>query len=608
MKGLLKFMTCGSVDDGKSTLLGHLLYDAKLLFTDQEAALELESRAGSADGAIDYSLVLDGLAAEREQGITIDVAYRYFTTPARSFIAADCPGHEEYTRNMAVGASFADVAVILLDATKGVLTQTRRHTRICALMGVRHFVYAVNKMDLTGYSEEAFSQVQHEIEQLVAPYAPDSLAVIPTSATEGDNVARPSANMPWYGGPTLQAYLEGIDVTKTSGSESFVMPVQRVSRPDSSFRGFQGTIASGCLHIGDEVRILPSLTQSKVARIVEGFEDVVEAGTGHAVTVCLADEVDVSRGYVFVKGGTAQVAQDLSVELLWMDDAPLVVGKSYLFHIASKEVAGRVSSIACQIDVNTGEHTEPARIEKNTLAICEVHLDEAIVVDTFERCRQLGSMILVDRVSNMTSAAAVVREVHASDKNLTWHETTVTRRVREGLMGHRGATLWLTGLSGSGKSTLANAVEASLNARGRHTMLLDGDNVRMGLNRDLSFAEEDRSENIRRVAEVARLMNDAGLIVITSFISPFAADRMLAEKIIGKDSFIEVYLSTPLGECEKRDVKGLYKKARTGQINSFTGISSPYEPPLDPSVVIDTSKTSIEASVRRVVDYLEERI
>lgn len=608
MKGLLKFMTCGSVDDGKSTLLGHLLYDAKLLFTDQKAALELESRAGSADGSIDYSLVLDGLAAEREQGITIDVAYRYFTTPARSFIAADCPGHEEYTRNMAVGASFADVAVILLDATKGVLTQTRRHTRICALMGIRHFVYAVNKMDLAGYSEATFAQVGSEIEELVAPYAPSSLTIIPTSATEGDNVVHASGNMPWYEGPTLQSCLENIDVSFADDSASFVMPVQRVSRPDSSFRGFQGTIASGSLKVGDTVRILPSLTQSKVARIVEGFDDVSEAGADRAVTVCLEDEVDVSRGCVLVEGGSAQVAQSFSAELLWMDDTPLVAGKSYLFHIGTKEAAGRVSSITCQIDVNTGEHIIATDIEKNALALCEIRLDEPVVVDTFDSCRQLGSMILIDRVTNMTSAAAVVHKIHSNDRNLTWSETTVTRQTREQLMGHRGVTLWLTGLSGSGKSTLANAVEAALNARGRHTMLLDGDNIRMGLNRDLGFGEGDRSENIRRVAEVARLMNDAGLIVITSFISPFTEDRRMAKEAIGADSFIEVHLSTPIEECERRDVKGLYKRARSGEIASFTGISSPYEAPESADVTIDTSSASLSASVAKVLGYLEKML
>lgn len=608
MNGLLKFMTCGSVDDGKSTLLGHLLYDAKLLFADQKAALELESKTGSTNGAIDYSLLLDGLAAEREQGITIDVAYRYFTTSKRSFIAADCPGHEEYTRNMAVGASFADLAVILLDATKGVLTQTRRHTRICALMGIRHFVYAVNKMDLAGYSEDTFAQVKCSIEELIEPYGASTLLVIPTSATVGDNVVHPSANMPWYEGPTLQSYLESVDISPAGNEKSFVMPVQRVSRPSSDFRGFQGTIASGEVHVGEELHVLPSKMCSRVARIVKGFGDVDEAGTGEAITICLEDEIDASRGCVLSKGSAAQVARDLAIELLWMDDTPLVVGKSYLFHIASKKIAGRVTSVTCQVDVNSGEHVRAKRIEKNMLALCEVHLDEPVVTETFESCRELGSMILVDRVTNMTSAAAVVREVKPSAANLTWHETTVTRQLREELMGHKGATLWLTGLSGSGKSTLANAVETALNARGRHTMLLDGDNVRMGLNRDLGFGEEDRAENIRRVAQVAHLMNDAGLIVITSFISPFATDRRMAREVIGAESFVEVHLSTPIEECERRDVKGLYKRARAGEIASFTGISSPYEAPANADITIDTSTEGIDACVAKILEYLEERI
>ena len=607
MKGLLKILTCGSVDDGKSTLLGHLLYDAKLIFADQRDALLLESKAGSRGGQIDYSLLLDGLAAEREQGITIDVAYRYFTTKRRSFIAADCPGHEEYTRNMAVGAGFAQLAVILIDATKGVLVQTKRHTRICALMGIRHFVYAVNKMDLAGYSEEAFRAIEADVRELVAEYAPASLQLIPVSATEGDNVARASGHMPWYGGPTLQEYLEEVEVEDEPATRGFCMPVQRVCRPSSEFRGFQGSVASGELRVGDELTVLPSGSRSRVARIVRGFDDVQEARAGQAVSICLEDEVDVSRGCVLVRGCSPQLGRAFSADLLWMDDAELLPGKNFIFRLGTAAVAGTVLSIEYKVDANTGEKLPAKRIAKNEIARCDISLAEPVVFEPFEDNPALGSMILVDRVTNMTSGCAVVRRGTSRGQNLTWQETSVNRSLREGHMGQRAATLWFTGLSGSGKSTLANAVEQALYASGRFTMMLDGDNVRMGLNKNLGFGDEDRIENIRRIAEVSKLMNDAGLVVLTSFISPFVADRRNAREVIGEDSFIEIYVSTPLEECERRDVKGLYKRARSGQIPSFTGISSPYEPPVKPEITVDTSAESLEDSVRRILDYLEQR-
>ncbi len=607
MKGLLKILTCGSVDDGKSTLLGHLLYDAKLIFADQRDALLLESKAGSRGGQIDYSLLLDGLAAEREQGITIDVAYRYFTTKRRSFIAADCPGHEEYTRNMAVGAGFAQLAVILIDATKGVLVQTKRHTRICALMGIRHFVYAVNKMDLAGYSEEAFRAIEADVRELVAEYVPASLQLIPVSATEGDNVARASGHMPWYGGPTLQEYLEEVEVEDEPSARGFCMPVQRVCRPSSEFRGFQGSVASGELRVGDELTVLPSGSRSRVARIVRGFDDVKEARAGQAVSVCLEDEVDVSRGCVLVRGCSPQLGRAFSADLLWMDDAELLPGKNFIFRLGTAAVAGTVLSIEYKVDANTGEKLPAKRIAKNEIARCDISLAEPVVFEPFEDNPALGSMILVDRVTNMTSGCAVVRRGTSRGQNLTWQETSVNRSLREGHMGQRAATLWFTGLSGSGKSTLANAVEQTLYASGRFTMMLDGDNVRMGLNKNLGFGDEDRIENNRRIAEVSKLMNDAGLVVLTSFISPFVADRRNAREVIGEDSFIEIYVSTPLEECERRDVKGLYKRARSGQIPSFTGISSPYEPPVKPEITVDTSAESLEDSVRRILDYLEQR-
>ena len=608
MKSLLKFLTCGSVDDGKSTLLGHLLYDAKLLFADQEDALLLESKVGSRGGEIDYSLLLDGLAAEREQGITIDVAYRYFTTDKRSFIAADCPGHEEYTRNMAVGAGFADVAVILLDATRGVLTQTRRHTRICALMGIKHFVYAVNKMDLVGYREVDFNIISKDIKELVEPFGVDSLQIIPVSATEGDNVVYPSKNMTWYDGPTLQTYLEDIDVDADQATAGFSLPIQRVCRPTSDFRGFQGTVATGRISAGDAVKVLPSGTESTVKRIVEGFEDVQSTEAGHAVNIALADEVDVSRGSVLVKDYDPMVTGVFTVKLLWMDDTHLVPGKNYLVRIGTETVSGTIVKIKYKVDVNTGEEVSVDKVEKNEIAVCDISLGHKVVLDRFQNNAELGRMIFIDRVTHMTSGCAVVEHKLDRGDNLTWHDMDVTRELREGHMGQKAFTLWFTGLSGSGKSTLANAVEKRLYAKGNYTMLLDGDNVRMGLNKNLGFSEEDRVENIRRIAECAKLMNDSGLIVLTSFISPFENDRQSAREIIGQDEFIEIYVSTPLEECERRDVKDLYKRARAGEIRNFTGITSPYEAPINPELSIDTSAHDLGACVDMVVSYLEERL
>lgn len=605
MRDLLKFLTCGSVDDGKSTLLGHLLYDAKLLFADQEDALLLDSKVGSTDGKIDYSLLLDGLAAEREQGITIDVAYRYFTTDKRSFIAADCPGHEEYTRNMAVGAGFADVAVILIDATKGVLIQTKRHTRICALMGIKHFVYAVNKMDLTGYSQEAFEQVKVQIDELLAEFDVHSVQVIPVSATEGDNVVVASGAMGFYNGPTLKEYLEDIEVGSSKLSCGFSMPVQRVCRPNREFRGFEGTVATGTVSVGDSIQVKPGTTKSKVARIVRGFDDVQSASAGQAVTLTLEDEVDVSRGSVLVDDFEPMVGNMMEVELLWMDDVPLREGASFVFCVGTESVVGTVSAVKSRIDVNTGAVVEASNIAKNEIALADVNLSKKVAFDSFQSNAALGRMILIDRVTNMTSACAVVRRKIEHADNLTWQDADITRQIRESHMQQRALTLWFTGLSGAGKSTVANELERRLHAQGRYTMLLDGDNVRMGLNRDLGFAEQDRVENIRRVAEVAKLMNDAGLVTLVSFISPFAADRRSAREIIGDDSFVEVYVSTPIEECERRDVKGLYKKARSGQIKNFTGVDSAYEVPQNPQITIDTSVEDLDASVERIIAYIE---
>ncbi|MCD8332709.1 MAG: adenylyl-sulfate kinase [Clostridiales bacterium] len=604
MDALLKFITCGSVDDGKSTLIGHMLYDAKLIFADQERALELESRVGSRGGDIDYSLLLDGLMAEREQGITIDVAYRYFTTENRSFIVADTPGHEEYTRNMAVGASFADLAVILVDASQGVLTQTRRHTRICSLMGIKHFVFAINKMDLINYEKRKYDKIRKNINVLLAEFDYKSAAMIPVSATEGDNITTHSSRMPWYKGETLLAYLENIDVKKDPAETGFTMPVQRVCRPNHLFRGFQGQIESGQVSVGDRITVLPSGETAAVASIHQGFDEVQTSSAGRAVTIQLDTEIDVSRGCVLVRDAAEEINTLFAATLLWMDDEKLVEGKNYLLKIGTQKIPATVMSIRYKIDVNSGEEVYADAIYKNEIARCELATASRIVFDRFEKNNALGSLILIDRVSHMTSACGVVEHSLTRGDNLTWHDMDITREFRENLLGQTARTIWFTGLSGAGKSSLANELEKRLAAMGKHTMLLDGDNVRMGLNKNLGFREHDRIENIRRIAEVSKLMNDAGLIVLTSFISPFIHDRRRAREIIG-DAFIEVYVSTPLEECERRDVKGLYQKARSGKLDNFTGITSPYEPPEHPDAVIDTSEGTLEECVERLLKQLE---
>lgn len=603
MKSLLKFITCGSVDDGKSTLIGHMLYDAKLLFADQEKALELDSKVGSRGGEIDYSLLLDGLMAEREQGITIDVAYRYFTTEDRSFIVADTPGHEEYTRNMAVGASFADLAVILVDAAKGVVSQTKRHARICALMGIKHIVLAVNKMDLVGYDQSRFEAIKENFLQLTFGLNLESIQVIPVSATEGDNVTKLSENTLWYDGKALLPYLEGIEVREEREEDKFVLPVQRVSRPDHTFRGFQGQVEAGILTIGEEIIALPSKERAKVKNILIADKESEKAFYGQPVTIQLDREVDVSRGCVLTASEDIEVADMLTASILWMDDTELVEGRNYLVKIGTQLLPGTVMSIKHKIDINTGREVPPEHVFKNELVVCDIALSEEAIFDKFENNEALGAFILIDRVTNMTSACGVVEHALRRSTNVVWQETDITREVRAQQKGQKPLTLWFTGLSGSGKSTLANEVEKRLVASGHHTMLLDGDNVRHGLNKNLGFKEKDRVENIRRIAEVGKLMNDAGLIAITSFISPYESDRDNARSIIG-NSYIEIYVSTPLEVCEVRDVKGLYKKARAGEIPNFTGISSPYEEPVDPEIEVDTSNLSIEEAT----DYIMKQI
>jgi bifunctional enzyme CysN/CysC len=608
MKSLLKFITCGSVDDGKSTLIGHMLYDAKLLFADQEKALELDSKVGSRGGEIDYSLLLDGLMAEREQGITIDVAYRYFTTDNRSFIVADTPGHEEYTRNMAVGASFADLAIILVDATKGVITQTKRHARICSLMGIKHIVLAVNKMDLIGFDQKRFDEIKEDFMQMTYGFNLESIQVIPVSATEGDNITKKSENTLWYKGLPLLPYLESVDVRKDIEQNNFIMPVQRVSRPNHTFRGFQGQIEAGNITIGDEVITLPSNEKAKVKSLLVTDKEMDFATAGQPVTIQLDREVDVSRGCVLTTAENIQVTDMFTATILWMDDSPLIPGRNYLVKVGTKILPGTVMSIKHKIDINTGKQISADRTFKNELVECDISLSENMVFEPFKNNEALGGLILIDRVTNMTSACGVIEHSLRRSTNVVWQETDITREIRSQQKGQKPLTLWFTGLSGSGKSTLANEVEKRLVSIGHHTMLLDGDNVRHGLNKNLGFKESDRVENIRRIAEVSKLMNDAGVITLASFISPYESDRQNARGIIGEE-YIEIFVSTPLEECEKRDVKGLYKKARTGEIPNFTGISSPYEAPINPEVEIDTSKYSLEEAtdyvVKQIMKYLD---
>lgn len=606
MKSLLKFITCGSVDDGKSTLIGHMLYDAKLIFADQKKALELDSKIGSCEGEIDYSLLLDGLMAEREQGITIDVAYRYFTTEKRSFIVADTPGHEEYTRNMAVGASFADVAVILIDATQGMLIQTRRHIRICSLMGIKHFIFAINKMDLVHYDKGVYDRITRNIKKFVSEFDIESIRMIPVSATEGDNITKSSAKILWYHGETLLEYLENIEVHNLSGRDEFVLAVQRVSRPNHDFRGFQGQINAGEIAVNDEIIVLPSGERAKVADIYVTDNKTASAQVGQPVTIQLDREIDISRGCVICKNAGIVTANMFTAKLFWMDDETLVPGRNYWIKLGTKLLPAFVMDIKYKIDVNSGDQLPAEQIYKNELAVCDIMLSEKCAIDAFDSNRDLGCFIFINRVTNMTSACGTVMHILRRSQNLVWQKTDITKKIRSEQKNQMPYTIWFTGLSGSGKSTLANELEKKLVALGKHTMLLDGDNIRMGLNKNLGFTEVDRVENIRRIAEVAKLMNDAGLIVLAAFISPYRKDRENAREIIG-DDFFEVYVSTPIEECEKRDVKGLYRKARNGEIPNFTGVTSPYEVPEMPDMEINTQEISIENAVNAIIEKLEKK-
>ena len=605
MKELLRFLTCGSVDDGKSTLIGRLLYDADLLTSDQRQ--ELDSAAAAGDGELDFSSLLDGLTDERQQGITIDVAYRFFTTDRRSFIVADTPGHEQYTRNMAVGASFADLAVLLIDSERGIRTQTWRHARICRMMGIRHFIFAVNKMDLLGYSQEAFAVLESQLWDLSDQLDLPDVSIIPVSAARGDNVVDPSSAMDWYDGPTLLARLHEADVSRTGEDEAFVLPVQRVCRPDGDYRGYEGQIASGTVSCGDMVYSVQSRESAQVRSILRAGEEAASAFAGDPVSITLDREIDIARGDVLAGGGPLRLTDTFERKIVWMEDEPLSLTQLYYLKLGTHTVPVSVSEIRYLEDPATGEQTEVSEITKNQIARVVLKASRKLACSLFDELPEMGRFLLINRVSLQTSACGVVEYIPSRGLNLTWQKSDLTRQDRSGSLGQKPVTVWMTGLSGSGKSSLANAAEGLLHAMGRHTMILDGDNVRMGLNSDLSFSGEDRGENIRRIAEVARLMNDAGLIVLTAFISPYIIDRAKAKAIIGEDAFFEVHVNTPLEVCEERDVKGLYSRARNGEIEEFTGISSPYEEPDDADFTIDTSTCSIEEAARRLVEALENR-
>jgi bifunctional enzyme CysN/CysC len=606
-KSLLRFLTCGSVDDGKSTLIGRLLYDSKMIFEDQLAALEADSkRVGTQGGDIDFALLVDGLAAEREQGITIDVAYRFFSTDKRKFIVADTPGHEQYTRNMVTGASTADAAVILIDARKGVLTQSRRHSYLVNLLGIRHVVLAINKMDLVDWSQARFDEIVAEYRDFADQIGIKVFTAIPMSALKGENITEPSAQMPWYSGPALMRWLEEAPVEDDLRGKPFRMPVQWVNRPNLDFRGFSGLIASGVVRPGDKVKALPSGRASTVERIVTFTGDLDEAVAGQSVTLTLKDEIDVSRGDILaVAADPPAVADQFETTLVWFDDEPMLPGRPYLMKIGARVVAAQVSEPKYKVNVNSLERLAATRLELNEIGVCNLSTDAPIAFDPYADNKDLGGFILIDRISNRTVGAGMLHFALRRSQNIHWQALDVDKQTRSAAKGQKARVVWLTGLSGAGKSTIANLVEKRLHVEGRHTYLLDGDNVRHGLNKDLGFTEEDRVENIRRVAEVAKLMVDAGLIVLVSFISPFRAERRMARELMGEREFVEVYIDTPLAEAEKRDVKGLYAKARAGELKNFTGISSPYEAPENAEIRIDTTAMTPEEAAEHIFAWLE---
>ena len=608
-KSLLRFITCGSVDDGKSTLIGRLLYESKMLFEDQLAALEADSKkVGTQGGDLDFALLVDGLAAEREQGITIDVAYRFFSTDRRKFIVADTPGHEQYTRNMVTGASTADLAIILVDARHGVQTQTRRHSFLVSLIGIKRVVVAINKMDLVGYSEATFRRILDDYRAFAAQLGLEDIVAIPMSALKGDNITSQSEQMGWYHGPTLMGYLETVEVDQKRRLKSpFRLPVQWVNRPNLDFRGFAGTIASGVIEPGAAIRVQPSGRTSTIKRIVTADGDLPRAIAGQSVTLVLEDEVDISRGDVIsTKDTPAEVADQFEATLVWMQDEPMMPGRAYLMKIGTRTVTATVTDIKHKVNVNTLEHLAAKQLALNEIAQVKLSIDRPIAFDAYESVRETGGFILIDRISNATIGAGMLRFALRRSHNIHLQHVDVDKATRGAMKGQKPCVLWFTGLSGAGKSTLANQLEKRLNALGRHTYLLDGDNVRHGLNKDLGFTEADRVENIRRVAEVAKLMVDAGLIVLTAFISPFRSERRMARGLLEDGEFIEIFVDTPIAVAEERDPKGLYKKARRGEIKNFTGIDSPYEAPENAEIRIDTSGRDIEQTVDEMMQRLRD--
>ena len=607
-KGLLRFITCGSVDDGKSTLIGRLLYESKLIFEDQLAALEADSKkVGTQGGELDFALLVDGLAAEREQGITIDVAYRFFSTDRRKFIVADTPGHEQYTRNMVTGASTADVAVILIDARKGVLTQTRRHSYIVSLLGIRHVVLAINKMDLVDYSQKTFDDIVAAYREFAKQIGLTNIVPVPLSALRGDNILERSTRTPWYDGPTLMGYLESVEIEDDLQTKPFRLAVQWVNRPNQDFRGFAGTIASGKIRRGDPVRVLPSGRQSRVMRIVDYERDLETAVAGQSVTLTLADEIDVSRGDVIAAADSPPAVSDqFQATIIWMHDEPMLRGRPYIIKLGTRMLTGSITTPRHKVNVNTLERLAAKQLELNEIGVCNLSFDRAIPFDPYADNRETGGFILIDKLSNDTVGAGLLNFALRRAENIHWQALDVNKIARSSLKGQRACVLWFTGLSGAGKSTVADLVEKRLHALGRHTYTLDGDNVRHGLNKDLGFTDADRVENIRRVAEVSRLMVDAGLIVLVSFISPFRSERRLARELMQPGEFLEVFVDTPLAEAEKRDVKGLYKKARRGELKNFTGIDSPYEPPEHPEIHLRTVLQSPEEAAEQILKTLRD--
>ncbi|MBF8755568.1 sulfate adenylyltransferase subunit CysN [Pseudomonas guariconensis] len=606
-KQLLRFITCGSVDDGKSTLIGRLLYESKVLFEDQLGQLEADSKKlGTQGDELDFALLVDGLAAEREQGITIDVAYRFFATDKRKFIVADTPGHEQYTRNMVTGASTADLAVILVDARQGLLTQTRRHSYLVSLLGIRKVVLAINKLDLMDYSQAVFERIEADYRTFAGQIGLHDIQCIPLSALRGDNMLTPSPNTPWYTGPSLLAYLEDVPLEQARASEApFRLPVQWVNRPNLDFRGFCGNVAAGSVSVGERIRVLPSGQQSEISEILGTSGPQQRAECGQAVTLVLKDEIDISRGdLIALADAPPAVADQFEATLVWMDEDALLPGRPYLMKIGCRTVGMSCANLKHRVDVNSLEQLAAKTLELNGIGVCNLHLDRPIPFDAYADNRDTGGFIVIDRLSNRTVGAGMLHFALRRAQNVHWQAIDVNREAHAALKGQSPRVLWFTGLSGAGKSTIANLVERKLHALGRHTYLLDGDNVRHGLNRDLGFTEADRVENIRRVAEVAKLMLDAGLITLVSFISPFRAERDMARSLAGDGNFLEIFIDAPLALAEQRDPKGLYQKARRGELKNFTGIDSPYEPPVSPELHIDTQRESAEAAAERIVEAL----